>query len=108
MDDRTRKSLLEAVSEVRARTHSAWSDEPAARGTQPWVEKRRLLFVEDAIACIETAMSEEGVDTRALAEALYALLSRAHEIAPGQGLETAAEAVLEALAQGDPRAPPAH
>lgn len=112
MDANRRQQILDAVTQVRARVTDAHDDLGLTKAapvlSQRWVDRRRLLFAEDALAVLECALGEETLDGRALAETLHGLLHRAKELAPGHGLETAARAVFEALAEGDPEAPDAH
>lgn len=107
-----RKEILRAVEGVREKVTHAHDDLGMAKAapvlTQRWVDRRRLLFAEDALTVLETALAEETLDGRVLAEALHGLLHRAKELAPGHGIETAARAIFEALAEGDPEAPEPH
>lgn len=108
MDPTRRKLITEAVAEVRARVSASFDERPAPVYSQGWVDKRRLLLVEQALELIDLTVEGDALDVRRFAEAFERLLHQAKELAPGHGMETAAEAVLSALEKGDPTAEPHH
>lgn len=108
MTKEQRKTIAEAVETVRGQLALCADDSAAAIYSQRWVDKRRVLFVEDALDLILTCIADEALDARALAERMESVLNRARELAPGHGMGTAQEAILAALTDGDPTAADEH
>lgn len=99
-----RKSIDETVATLKARLDEAFEEKAAAVYSQAWVDKRRLLFAEETLALLSLTLEGDALDARAFGEALARLLHRGRDLAPGHGLEEAAEAILHALEQGVPDA----
>jgi hypothetical protein len=97
-----RESILHALKEVHARVHDAYPDQASPKLSQGWVDRRRLLLVDLALHLCEEAVKGETLGARELAERLHSVLFVARELAPGHGLEKAAELVLESLGEGEP------
>ncbi len=97
-----RASILHALKEVHERVHEAYPDQASPKLSQGWVDRRRLLLVDLALQLCEEAVKGETLGARELAERLHPVLFLARELAPGHGLEKAAELVLESLGEGEP------
>jgi hypothetical protein len=103
-----REALLSALTEVRTRVHAAEPQGASPVLSQGWVDRRRLLLVDTLVGLAEEAVAHETVGARELAEKLFEVLEVARVLAPGHGLEGAAEGVLQALAGEGPPLPPDH
>jgi hypothetical protein len=99
-----REAILRALGEVHARVHDAYPEQASPVLSQGWVDRRRLLLVDLALHLCEEAVRGESLGTRELAEKLHSVLHVAKDLAPGHGIDRAAELVLESLEQGDPNA----
>lgn len=101
MSPEHRQSILAALADVHARVRDASPDAPSPILSQGWVDRRRLLLVDLAMHLAEEAMRGEAVGARSLAEKLFEVLEVARVLAPGHGVDAAAEAVLRALGGED-------
>jgi len=99
-----REAILRALAEVHARVHDAYPEQASPMLSQGWVDKRRLLLVDLALHLCEEVVRGESLGTRELAEKLHSVLHVAKDLAPGHGIDRAADLVLESLEQGDPNA----
>lgn len=97
-----RRSIEETLSTLRSRLDEAFEEKAAPVYSQAWVDKRRLLFAEETVGLLAQTLEGDALDVRAFAETLARLLHRGRDLAPGHGLEEAAEAILHALEQGAP------
>jgi hypothetical protein len=96
-----RARLLDALASLRPLLAAAWPEGKSPLFSQGWVDRRRLLLVELLVQLAGEVLREDALDTRALAEKLEEVLHVAQELAPGLGLEQAAQQVLSALAEGE-------
>jgi hypothetical protein len=95
METEATQAILELVKSAHDQVEKLYLENPAAKGSPEWLNKRRLLLADLSLHLVQAALKGPEPDPERLKRSLFAVLTLAHEFLPAAALRDTAEKLIE-------------
>ena len=94
MLEQDKKKVLDLVAVAHTEVEKAYLANPAAKGTDDWLKKRRLLLADLSLHLVQASLNGDEINNEKLKRYLYSILTISEEFIPGFTLAATAEKLM--------------
>ncbi|QMU30118.1 hypothetical protein [Adhaeribacter radiodurans] len=94
METADRKEILTLVNQAHSLVEKLYLQDPTAKGSAEWLNKRRLLLADLSLHLVQASVSGEKMRPELLKRYLYSVLTIAQDFLPEIDLSHTAEQLM--------------
>ncbi len=94
MDTGDKKEVLALVNKAHSLVEKLYLQDPAAKGSPEWLNKRRLLLADLSLHLVQASVAGERMRSDLLKRYLYSVLTIAQDFLPEINLSSTAELLM--------------
>src|SRR3712207_3749104 len=95
MEVADKKEVLTLVNQAHSLVEKIYLQDPAAKGSAEWLNKRRFLIADLSLHLVQASVAGEQVRPDLLKRYLYSLLTIAQDFLPDIELSSTAERLID-------------